>query len=137
MHSSPDLDAAAADDEMFPEGPSTPRNAASRVLGTVDELSPPNSQGPSQATTTNPILNANGKRVLTTAGEASSSSTDTVHTDKATGYQWKRPEDRPGYEWTNPRAREDHERAWESIVDKASQIKTKYGDPLKPEVLVR
>ncbi|PVH98779.1 hypothetical protein DM02DRAFT_530535 [Periconia macrospinosa] len=139
MHSSPDL--AADDDEMFPdEAPSTPKTAAAFALDPTSELSPPNSQGgPSLSTTTSTAgLNTNGKRNLPAgaSGEAAASNfaPGVVHTDPATGYKWSKQEDQPGYEWKNNRAREDEARALEQIVDKGSQIKRRYGDPLKADV---
>ncbi|KAF1956148.1 hypothetical protein CC80DRAFT_472817 [Byssothecium circinans] len=135
MHSSPEL--PIQDEEMFPEDPSTPKNAATHALDPVSELSPPLSQGASQNKITDPVINANGKRILTASGAGEALPTNVVQTDPATGYQWTKQEDRPGFEWMNARAREEADRAWESIVDKASQIKTKYGDPLKPEVPMR
>lgn len=137
MHSSPELD---PEDEMFPDeagGPSTPTNAATFALDPSSELSPPNSQGPSQvredpfaaAYSGSPsTLNANGKRVHPTTAatlptSAPSSTGQYVH--KASGYTWDKPEDEPGYDWLNKRAQEEHARAWESIVDKASMIRSK------------
>ncbi|KAK3203722.1 hypothetical protein GRF29_106g434359 [Pseudopithomyces chartarum] len=153
MHSSPELD--ALEDDLFPgDGPSTPRNAASFALASA-ELSPPNSQGRFQEEGSNqsalaggaaypPTINANGKRAhpssaaTTQTSNASSRAADNkagpVQTDAETGYQWTSAEDAPGYEWKSNRAREDEVRSWDTIVDKGSMIKTKYGDPLKPEV---
>ncbi|KAF2691257.1 hypothetical protein K458DRAFT_288676 [Lentithecium fluviatile CBS 122367] len=146
MNSSPELD---AEDEMFPdEGPSTPRNAASFALDPTSELSPPNSQsGPSTLTrndstafTNSPsMVNANGKRTRIegapgTGSGSAGAEAGARHTDNATGYQWSKQEDQPGYEWKNTRAKEDELRALDQIVDKSSQIKTRYGDPLKPSV---
>ncbi|KAJ4326095.1 hypothetical protein N0V94_000257 [Neodidymelliopsis sp. IMI 364377] len=137
MHSSPDM--AADDDEMFPDEalPSTPRNAASHALNTGFELSPPNSQGPANlprgdsfTATIASNVNENGKRPLSLNPASNSSDATATHQDPETGYQWSRSEDQPGYEWKNQRAREDEMRALDQIVDKGSQIKTRYGDPL-------
>ncbi|KAF2472101.1 uncharacterized protein BDR25DRAFT_259491 [Lindgomyces ingoldianus] len=148
MHSSPELE--IADDEMFPDeaaGPSTPRNPPAFSLDPPSELSPPNSQGPSQlagrdesfvaalARTPSTSLNANGKRVrsaVMTAGVA-----DSTQVDPETGYCWTKQEEQPGWEWKNTRAREDESRALEHIQDKGSMIKTKYGDPLDASVPVK
>ncbi|KAL1607846.1 hypothetical protein SLS60_002784 [Paraconiothyrium brasiliense] len=148
MHSSPLLD--AADDDIFPgEGPSTPRNAASFALGPASELSPPNSQGrlPKESlsslaggATTPSMINANGKRahpssVATAAPQgAGDKKSGPVQTDSVTGYRWSSAEDAPGYEWKSSRARDDEAKALDAVVDKGSMIKTRYGDPLKPEV---
>ncbi|OSS45740.1 hypothetical protein B5807_09767 [Epicoccum nigrum] len=145
MHSSPSM--AADDDEMFPDEalPSTPRNAASHALATGSELSPPNSQPPANlprgdsfTATIASNVNENGKRPLSLnqAAVASDSATGTAltHADPETGYQWSRAEDQPGYEWKCQRAREEEMRALDQIVDKGSQIKTRYGDPLDESV---
>ncbi|CAI6250187.1 unnamed protein product [Periconia digitata] len=145
MHSSPEF--AANDDEMFPdEAPSTPKTAATFALDPASELSPPNSQGGPSASTaavssSSDILNSNGKRNLppSASGEAaatvmSSSVPRTWQTDPTTGYRWFKAEDQPGYEWMNNRAREDALRALNEIVDRESQIKRKYGDPLKADI---
>ncbi|KAF2131424.1 hypothetical protein P153DRAFT_365013 [Dothidotthia symphoricarpi CBS 119687] len=144
MHSSPDVDLAANDDEMFPDEaqPTTPHNAASYALDPTSELSPPNSQGPailprddSIGTTIASGVNANGKRPL--SGVATAASTAGVvgtHQDADTGYQWSKLEDQPGYEWKNNRAREEEARALDQIVDKGHQIKNHYGDPLDASV---
>lgn len=129
MHSSPELI-----DEMFPDegeagGPSTPRNAASFAIGS-SELSPPNSQGPSNlprndlsaALAGSPSLNENGKRILAPA--PSTSAEGHLRTDPETGYRWSRQEDEPGWDWKNPRARDEGEKAWEQIVDKGAMIKS-------------
>ncbi|KAF2653871.1 hypothetical protein K491DRAFT_497758 [Lophiostoma macrostomum CBS 122681] len=139
MHSSPEL---GADDEMFPDeaGPSTPRNAATYALDPASELSPPNSQGPSNlprddtfsaALSGSPSLNQNGKRVL---APTSTGLSQNAHTDAETGYQWSKPEDQPGWEWKNTRAREDEARSLDQIVGLGSMIRTRYGDPLDPTV---
>lgn len=131
MHSSPEL---GADNEMFPDegaGPSTPRNAANFALDPSSELSPPNSQGPSNlprddsftaAFSGSPSLNVNGKRVL---APTSAGAHDNAHMDSETGYSWSRQEDQPGWEWKNTRAREDEARALEQIVDKNSMIRSR------------
>lgn len=132
MHSSPELD---ADDEMFPdEGPSTPRNAATFALDPASELSPPNSQGPSNVprddnfsaalAATPSVINANGKRTHQAASGAAGKESGTLHTDSVTGYQWFKQDDQPGFEWKNNRAREDEARALELIVDRSLQIKS-------------
>ncbi|KZM22815.1 hypothetical protein ST47_g6052 [Ascochyta rabiei] len=141
MHSSSDM--AADDDEMFPDEalPSTPRNAASLVLNAGSELSPPNSQGPANlprgdsfTATIASNVNENGKRPLSLNPASNSGETGATHQDPETGYQWSRAEDQPGFEWKNQRAREDEMRALDQIIDKGSQIKTRYGDPLDESV---
>lgn len=131
MHSSPEL---GPDDEMFPDeqnGPSTPRNAASLALDPNSELSPPNSQGPSNlprddsfaaAMSGSPSLNVNGKRVL---APTSAASDQNVNTDPETGYQWSKPEEQPGWEWKNSRARDEEARALEQIIDRNAMIKSR------------
>lgn len=139
MHSSPDVDLAANDDEMFPDEaqPATPRNAASYALDPSADLSPPNSQGPatlpregSIAATIASGVNANGKRPLS-GGATTSASTGTTgtHQDADTGYQWSKLEDQPGYEWKNTRAREEEARALDQIVDRGYQIKSEFSGP--------
>ncbi|KAJ4380486.1 hypothetical protein N0V86_003841 [Didymella sp. IMI 355093] len=144
MHSSPDM--AADDDEMFPDEalPSTPRNPASHVLGAGSELSPPNSQGPANlprgdsfAATIASNVNENGKRPLSLNPATTTAETGVTHTDPETGYQWSKAEDQPGFEWKNQRAREDEMRALDNIIDKGSQIKTRYGDPLDDSVVAK
>ncbi|ORY13753.1 hypothetical protein BCR34DRAFT_599716 [Clohesyomyces aquaticus] len=149
MHSSPELE--VDNDEMFPDeaaGPSTPRNPPALSLDPPgpSELSPPNSQGPSQLANRDDILaaalgrspstslNANGKRVRTSVLASTTSASETTTVDTETGYTWTKQEEQPGWDWKNTRAREDEARAWEHIVDKGSMIKTKYGDPLDPSV---
>lgn len=125
----------SSDDEMFPDeaAPSTPRNAAAFALNPASELSPPNSQGPSNLPrddnlaafpATPSALNANGKRVHAAAVETTSVGGTAVHTDSETGYHWSKTEDQPGYAWKNNKAREDESRALDQIVDKAAQIKS-------------
>lgn len=140
MHSSPELD---PEDEMFPDeagGPSTPRNHRSAFnLDQQSELSPPNSQGPSQlasrdddfsaALSGSPTaLNENGKRVhasgIPTSAGSGSGGKETIQVDAETGYTWSNPEEQPGWEWKNNRAREDEARALDSIIDKGSMIKS-------------
>ncbi|KAF1972983.1 hypothetical protein BU23DRAFT_466380 [Bimuria novae-zelandiae CBS 107.79] len=151
MNSSPELE-AADDDDLFPgEGPSTPRNAASFAAGPASELSPPNSQGrlPEESLSAlaggapPSIINANGKRAhpssvanaaTPAAGSAGDKKSGPTQTDPKTGYQWSSPEDAPGYEWKSNRAREEEARALDVVVDKNTMIRTRYGDPLKPEV---
>ncbi|KAF2018768.1 hypothetical protein BU24DRAFT_447401 [Aaosphaeria arxii CBS 175.79] len=148
MHSSPELEAIEDDDNMFPDeqdGPSTPRNTASALAGRDSELSPPDSQGPANlplegnlpaafsATPSN--LNANGKRVHSSA--APSATGDQVHIDPDTGYQWVKQEDQPGWDWKNSRAREEELRALDTILDKGGMIKTRYGDPLDASIPAR
>lgn len=149
MHSSPELN----DDEMFPdeaEGPSTPTNVAAFSIPPASELSPPNSQGPSNMGAREDLfatfagspstLNANGKRVhpTTAAGMPASAAVGTgQYVHKASGYTWDKPEDEPGYAWLNKRMQEEYARAMEQIVDKGAMIKTKYGDPLDPKVLAK
>ncbi|KAF1364668.1 hypothetical protein EJ07DRAFT_161663 [Lizonia empirigonia] len=144
MHSSPDM--AADDDEMFPDEalPSTPRNVASHALNAGSELSPPNSQGPanlprgdSSLATIASNVNENGKRPLSLNPASTSGETGATHQDPETGYQWSKAEDQPGYEWKNQRAREDEMRALDQIIDKASQTKTRYGDPLDESIPVK
>jgi hypothetical protein len=134
MHSSLEL---ARDDDVFSgqqarkAEPSTPRNPASFALGASSELSPPNSQGPSNPARSDgsvagasgsPSLNVNGKRILT----ATSANTPgaSIHTDPETGYQWSKREEQPGFEWKNARAREEELRALDAIADKAFMIKS-------------
>jgi hypothetical protein len=127
MHSSAD------EDEMFPDEAlgnnlATPMNAS--LQNVAAELSPPNSQGgPStvsrDTSTLSSTVNANGKRPLSLAQNASTMSAGT-HTDAETGYSWTRQEDQPGWEWKNTRAREDESRALDGIVDLNSQIKCEY-----------
>ncbi|KAF1840804.1 uncharacterized protein K460DRAFT_370782 [Cucurbitaria berberidis CBS 394.84] len=141
MHSSPSLN-GNDDDEMFPDealshnpnpnpDPSTPHHPSINLASR--ELSPPNSQSqPRDPASLTLGVNANGKRPLSqaqTAGMLGGS-----HQDAETGYQWSKQEEQPGYEWKNTRAREDEARALESIVDKGSQIKLRYGDPLDASV---
>lgn len=152
MHSSPSL---PEDDEMFPDEalPHTPALAGSTHTihnSTIaSDLSPPNSQTTQQQSSSLAHgVNENGKRPLSLAGQqnaggsassgvGSSSLTGSgsgVHTDAETGYTWSKSEDQPGYEWKNTRAREEENRALETIIDKGLQIKTRYGDPLDPSV---
>ena len=123
MHSSP---RNASDDEMFPDealpnNPATPLNAN---LSGVSEISPPNSQSQTRETLG---VNSNGKRPLS-GGMTQSSATTTLDTsgtnqDAETGYQWSKQEEQPGFEWLNTRAREEENRALDSIVDKGYMIK--------------
>ena len=123
MHSSP---RNASDDEMFPDealpnNPATPLNAN---LSGVSEISPPNSQSQTRETLG---VNSNGKRPLS-GGMTQSSATTTLdmsgkNQDAETGYQWSKQEDQPGFEWLNTRAREEENRALDSIVDKGYMIK--------------
>lgn len=134
MHSSPELD--ALEDDLFPgDGPSTPRNAASFALASA-ELSPPNSQSRFHEEGSNQSALAGAATAQTTnaSSRAADNKAGPVQTDAETGYQWTSAEDAPGYEWKSNRAREDEVRSWDTIVDKGSMIKTKYGDPLKPEL---
>ncbi|KAF2869782.1 hypothetical protein BDV95DRAFT_629693 [Massariosphaeria phaeospora] len=151
MHSSPEDD----DNEMFPDeagGPSTPRNTVAYVLDPASELSPPNSQGPSELPRDNSLdatlsgspntLNGNGKRVYpstipTSGGSGSGGLKTNEHQDSETGYQWSKAEDQPGFEWKSSRARDEETRALEQIVDMQSQIKTRYGDPLDSSIPAR
>lgn len=130
MHSSPDM--AADDDEMFPDEalPSTPRGPASHTLNA--ELSPPNSQGPTNlprgdsfTATIASNVNENGKRPLSLNPAATSNDAGATHTDPETGYQWSKAEEQPGFEWKNQRAREEELRSMDQIIDKGSQIKSK------------
>ncbi|KAF2813259.1 uncharacterized protein BDZ99DRAFT_460534 [Mytilinidion resinicola] len=145
MHSSPEVD--VDDDEMFPDeadGPSTPTRPTSGSQLPASELSPPNSQGPSNLggredllSTFNhspSTLNENGKRVLNAtpaSGMPKFAATGSgEHQHKPSGYTWDKAEDEPGYAWLNKRAMEEYYRASEQIVDKNAMIRNKYGDPL-------
>ncbi|KAF1915093.1 hypothetical protein BDU57DRAFT_517892 [Ampelomyces quisqualis] len=137
MHSSADEDEMFPD-EALPNNPATPMHASIAHLAAPSELSPPNSQGgpsivPRDTTTLSSTVNANGKRPLSLAQSASNLSANT-HTDPETGYSWTKPEDQPGWEWKNKRAREEENRALDSIVDLGAQIKLRYGDPLDASV---
>lgn len=122
MHSSADEDEMFPD-EALPNNPATPMNASLQNLAAASELSPPNSQGgpsiPRDTSTLSSAVNANGKRPLSLAQSASIGS----HTDAETGYSWTKQEDQPGWEWKNTRAREEENRALDSIVDLGAQIK--------------
>lgn len=122
MHSSAD------EDEMFPDealpnttaSPATPMNAS--ISNLTAELSPPNSQGGASrdTSTLSSAVNANGKRPLSLAQGAPAAG---AHTDAETGYSWSKQEEQPGWEWKNTRAREEENRALDSIVDLGAQIK--------------
>ncbi|OAK98724.1 hypothetical protein IQ06DRAFT_278227 [Phaeosphaeriaceae sp. SRC1lsM3a] len=133
MHSSADEDEMFPD-EALPNNPATPMNASLQNLAAASELSPPNSQGgpsiPRDTSTLSSAVNANGKRPLSLAQSASIGS----HTDAETGYSWTKQEDQPGWEWKNTRAREEENRALDSIVDLGAQIKLRYGDPLDASI---
>lgn len=113
----PDLDStmhsSADEDEMFPD---------EALPNTTAELSPPNSQGGASrdTSTLSSAVNANGKRPLSLAQGAPAAG---AHTDAETGYSWSKQEEQPGWEWKNTRAREEENRALDSIVDLGAQIK--------------
>ncbi|CAO2650402.1 Nn.00g016940.m01.CDS01 [Neocucurbitaria sp. VM-36] len=143
MHSSPSLN-GNDDDEMFPDealshnpnpDPSTPHHPALNLASR--ELSPPNSQSqPRDPASLTQGVNANGKRPLSLAQTAAGMQGGS-HQDAETGYQWSKQEEQPGYDWKNTRAREEEARALETIIDKGSQIKLRYGDPLDPSVAAK
>ncbi|KAF2747289.1 hypothetical protein M011DRAFT_467813 [Sporormia fimetaria CBS 119925] len=142
MRSSPELGQSAERQTQAIDDPQTPRNPASHALSAGMELSPPNSQGPAglsrddTASGGSPSLNANGKRTLASTSAATSAAPHAKgrFTDPQTGYQWAAQEEAPGWLWKNPRALEEKTRAMDAIVDKDLMIKTKYGDPLDPNV---
>lgn len=126
MHSSADEDEMFPD-EALPNNPATPLNASIQNLAAGSEISPPNSQGgpasmPRDTSTLSSAVNANGKRPLSLAQNGSNVPVG-AHTDPETGYSWTRQEDQPGWEWKNTRAREDENRALDTIADLSSQIK--------------
>jgi hypothetical protein len=126
MHSSADEDEMFPD-EALPNNPATPMNASITNLAAASELSPPNSQGgpsimPRDTSTLSSTVNANGKRPLSLAQTASNMPANT-HTDTETGYSWTKQEDQPGWDWKNTRAREEENRALDSMVDLGAQIK--------------
>jgi hypothetical protein len=129
-----DIDDMSSSQPSNEADPSTPR-AASYAMGATLELSPPNSQGPSNqirsgnpaaAASGSPSLNVNGKRILT--GASANAAVDTppaqVHTDPETGYRWSKVENQPGFEWKSARAREEQARALDAISDKGYMIKS-------------
>lgn len=121
--------------------PSTPRqqaNSAQIMSSGAPEMSPPDSQGPSNATAGardfllsaalagSPSINANGKRKHAAAADADAPTTTAESKrDPETGYQWARQEDQPGWAWKNNRAKEEAARAWKDIVDTQYMIKSR------------
>ncbi|KAF2276263.1 uncharacterized protein EI97DRAFT_419217 [Westerdykella ornata] len=148
MHNPADL--ASSDTSKFPtlnesqDAPSTPQNPFLARVDPSSELSPPDSQEPSQrshgqafpfgAPESPAVKNENGKRIYAPSSGSAAPRYDKVQTDPETGYQWMRAEDQPGWEWMNSRAREEAARAWEQIVDKDLMIRGRYGDPLDPSI---
>lgn len=141
MHSSVELDPSFSQQSQKTD-PSTPRNPANLALGANSELSPPNSQGPSNTArmsaagvTASPSLNINGKRILT--GTSANAPGTTVQTDPETGYQWTKVEDAPGYAWKNQRAREEEVRAVDAIIDKSYMIRSMSTNSCRCRALTR
>ncbi|KAF2833110.1 hypothetical protein CC86DRAFT_365085 [Ophiobolus disseminans] len=134
MHSSED---EMFPDEALPNNPATPMNASLHTLANASELSPPDSQGgpsqPRDTSTLSSTVNANGKRPLSLA-QMAPGTTPGTHLDTDTGYTWTKTEDQPAWEWRSSRARDEENRALDTIVDLNHQIKLKYGDPLDASV---
>lgn len=119
MHSSADEDEMFPDEALPNNNPATPMNASIANL-TAAELSPPNSQSaPRDTSTLSSTVNANGKRPLSLAQNVQVG----THSDADTGYSWSKQDEQPGWEWKNTRAREEENRALDSMVDLGAQIK--------------
>jgi hypothetical protein len=121
-----------SENEMFPDealNPATPHNNALNNVA-ANELSPPNSQPLARdPASTNLGVNSNGKRPLST-GMAQTTGGDGAagesHHDAETGYQWTKQEDQPGLEWKNNQAREEDNRALDTIIDNGHMIRREH-----------
>jgi hypothetical protein len=128
-----DMDSNLSENEMFPDealnNPATPHNNTLTNVA-ANELSPPNSQSHARDPAITSLgVNSNGKRPLST-GMAHNTEGQGVagggHQDAETGYQWTKQEDQPGFEWKNNRAREEENRALDTIIDKGHMIRREH-----------